>query len=67
MVILIIITRGVKVAQVVAANVMPPVKLTLRTLGRLDKMQGIQQMRMLVEQRKKTLPTAGSISLGGVV
>ena len=68
MAILITITKGIKVAQVVAVNVVPPVKLTSRTLERLDKVQGIQQTRMSVEQRKETLfPTAGSIWLGGVV
>ena len=55
MVILIPITKGVKVDQVVAVNVVPLVKLTARTLERLDKIQGSQQMRMLSEWRKETL------------
>ena len=55
MAILITIAKGVKVAQVVAANVVSPVKLTPRSLERLDKIQGSQQMRMSVEWRKETL------------
>ena len=38
----ILITKGIKVIQVVAVNVVPPVKLTPRTLEKLDKIQGIQ-------------------------
>ena len=53
--VLITITKGVKVAQVVAMNVVPPVRLTPRTLERLDKIQGSQQMRMSDEQKKETL------------
>ena len=55
MAVLISITKGIKVAQVVAANVVPPVKLTPRILERLDKIQGSQPMRMSVEWRKETL------------
>ena len=55
MVILITISKGVKVAQVVAANAVPPVKLTPRTLEQLEKIQGSQWMRMSVEWRKETL------------
>ena len=53
--ILITITKGIKVSQLVAANAVPPVKLTPGTLERLDKIQGTQQMRMSVEQREETL------------
>ena len=55
MAVLITIAKGVKVTQVVATNVVPPVKLTPRTLERLDEIQGIQQTRMSVEWRKETL------------
>ena len=55
MAILITIAKGIKVTQVVAANVVPPVKLTPETLERLDKIQGSQQMRISVEWRKETL------------
>ena len=55
MAILITIAKGIKITQVVAANVVPPVKLTSRTLERLDKIQGSQLTRMSVEQRKETL------------
>ena len=51
----ITITKGIKVTQVVAANVVPPVEVTPRTLGKLDKIQGIQQTRMMVEQRRELL------------
>ena len=49
------IFKGIKVALVVAANAVPPVKLTTDTLERLDEIQGIQQNKMMVEQRKKLL------------
>ena len=55
MAILITIAKGVKVTQVVAANVMPPVEVTPRTLERLDDIHGIQQTRMMVKQRKELL------------
>ena len=53
--ILITIAKGIKVTQVVAANVVPSVKLAPRTLERLDKIQGSKLMRMSVEWRKETL------------
>ena len=53
--ILITIAKGIKVAQVVATNVVSPMKLTPETLERLDKIKGIQQMRRSVEWRKGTL------------
>ena len=48
-------TKGIKGTQVVAANVVPPLKGTPNTLKRLDKIYGIQQTKMMVEQRKKLL------------
>ena len=51
----ITITKGIKVTQVVAANTVPPVKLTPNTLEKLDKIQGIHQTKMMVKQRKKIL------------
>ena len=51
----ITITKGVKVTQVVAANVVPPVEVTPNTLEKLDEIQGIQWTKMMVEQRKKLL------------
>ena len=55
MAILITITKGIKVAQVVGVNVVPPVELAPRTLEELDEVQGIQQTKMLVERRKEVL------------
>ena len=51
----ITIAKGIKVTQVVAANVVPPVKLALNTLEKLDEIQGIQWMKITVGQRKKLL------------
>ena len=51
----ITIAKGIKVTQVVAANVVPPVEVAPRTLEKLDEIQGIQWTRMLVEQRKELL------------
>ena len=51
----ITISKGIKVIQVVAANVVPTVKLIPNTLEKLDKIQGIQQNKMTVGQRKKLL------------
>ena len=50
--ILITITKGVKVSQVVAVNVVPPVELA-PTLEELDEVQSIQQTKMSVERRKE--------------
>ena len=47
--------KGIKVTQVMAANVMPPVDLAPRTLEELDEVQGIQQTRVLVDKRKEVL------------
>ena len=55
MAILITIANGVKVAQVVGANAVPQVEVTPGTLEKLDEMQGIQQTRMLVEERREVL------------
>ena len=51
----ITIANGVKVTQVVAANVVPPVEVTPDTLEKLDEIQGIQQTKLMVEQKKKSL------------
>ena len=53
--ILVTIAMGIKISHVVAANVVPSVKLTPRTLERLDKIQGSQLMRMSVKWRRETL------------
>ena len=39
----------------VVVNVVPPVEVTPGTLKKLDEIQGIQQTKMMVEQRKKLL------------
>ena len=49
------IAKGIKVTQIVAVNVVPPVKVTPDTLERLDEIKGIQQTKMTFEQRKKLL------------
>ena len=49
----VIITKGIKVTQVVAANAVPPVELASRTLEALGEAQGIQWTKMLVEMRKE--------------
>ena len=51
----ITISKGVKVTQLVATNVMPPAELVPRTLELLDKVQGIQQAKMSVERWKEVL------------
>ena len=53
MVVLIVINKVIKVTQVIAANRVPPVEVTRRTLEKLDEMQGIQCICMLVEHRKE--------------
>ena len=45
------IVKGVKVAQVVAANVVPQVEVVPETLEELDELQSIQQAKMFVERR----------------
>ena len=51
----ITIAKGIKVTQVMAADVVPPVELAPRTLEELDEVQGIQQTRMSVERKKEVL------------
>ena len=51
----ITITKGIKVTQIVAANVVPPSGSNPRTLEKLDEIQGIQWTKMMVEHRKKLL------------
>ena len=46
---LITITKGIKVTQVVGANVVPQVEFVPGTMEKLDEMQGIQWTRMSVE------------------
>ena len=53
--ILITIAKDVKVAQVVAVNVVSPVEVAPGTLEKLDEIQGILCIWMLVEQRKGLL------------
>ena len=45
----ITIAKGINVAQVMAANVVPPMELTPKTLEELDEVQGIRWTRMSVE------------------
>ena len=49
----IIISKGIKVTWVVAANRVPPMEVMPETLEKLDEMQGIQQTRMSIEHRKE--------------
>ena len=49
------LTRGVMIAQVVAANAIPKVEALPGILERLDEMQGMQRSRMLGGQRKEAL------------
>ena len=53
--ILITISKGIKVTQVVAANAVPQVEVVTRTLEKLDEMQGIQQTKISAEWRKDIL------------
>ena len=52
---LITIAKGVKVTHIVATNVVPQVEVTPGTLEKLDEVQGIQQTRITVEQRREML------------
>ena len=52
---LITMAKGVKIAQVIAANAIPQVGNMPGMLEKLDKMQGIQRTKMSVEQRKEAL------------
>ena len=49
------IAKGIKVAHVVVANAVPPLEIAPGTLEKLDEIQGIQQTRKMVEQRKELL------------
>ena len=49
---LVTITKGVKIAQVVAVNAVPKVGVVPGTLDNLNEMQGIQRTKMSVGQRK---------------
>ena len=49
------IAKGIKIIQVDAAKVVPPVKLPPDTLEKLNEIQGIQQNKIMVVQRKKLL------------
>ena len=51
--VLIIIGKGIKVIQVVAVYRVPPVEVIPGTLEKLEEMQGIQQTKMSIEQRKE--------------
>ena len=51
----ITIAKGIKVAQVVAMNAVPQMEVVPRTLEKLDEVQGIQQTKMSVEQKKEVL------------
>ena len=51
----IIITKGIKVAQIVAADAVSQVEVAPRTLEKLDAMQCIQQNRMLAERRRELI------------
>ena len=51
--VLITIGKGVKITQLVAANMGPPVEVVPGTLEKLDKMQGIQWTKMSIDWRKE--------------
>ena len=55
MAVLVSITKCIKVAQVVAANVVLQMKVVPGTLEELDKVQGIQWTKMSVEKRREVL------------
>ena len=52
---LITISKGLKIAWVVAANRVPPVEVMPGTLETLDEIQGIQWTQMTIERRKEML------------
>ena len=52
---LITITKGVQIAQVIAANAIPQVGVTPGMLKKLNEMQRIQRVRMSAEHRKEAL------------
>ena len=51
----ITIVKGVKVTQAVAANAMFQVKVTPKTLEKLEEVQSIQQTKLLVERGREVL------------
>ena len=51
----ITITKGVKITQVVAANAVSPVEVTPNTVEKWNEIQGIQETKMMVDQRKNLL------------
>ena len=64
----ITITKGVKIAQVIAANAIPQVGIAPGTLKKLDEIQGIQRTRDVSWAKKgSTLPAAGPVWPGWVV
>ena len=52
---LITIAKGIKVTWVVATNVVPQVEVAPGTLEKVDRMQGVQRVKMLTWQRKEAL------------
>ena len=50
---LITITKGVKIAWVLAENAIPQVRVSPGTLKKPDEMQGVQRAKMSVKQRKE--------------
>ena len=66
MAILITMTKGINVTQVVAVNAVTPLELAPETLEALDEAQGIQKTKMSVERRKEVLLQQLDLSsLGG--
>ena len=53
--VLIIITKGIKVSQVVAVNRLPSVEVMPWTLEKTDKIQGVWWTKMSIEHRKEML------------
>ena len=65
MAILITITKGIKVTQVVAVNKVTPVEMAPRTLVELDEVQGFQATKILAERRIEVLLQQLDLSLLG--
>ena len=66
--VLITITKGNKIVQVIAANAIPQVGVSPGMLEKLDEMQGIQKAKMSVKAGKgSTLPATGLLWPGGVL
>ena len=55
MAVLITVTKGIKVIQVVAANAASQVEVTAGTLEELDEVQSFQWTKMSVERRREVL------------